>query len=926
MPEDDDDMPDIDWNDMKYFRAINPDDEKPDIIEDSDNDDMLDIDENEKKYFQAIDLNIKKPDINEDSDNDNWLDIDENKIKYFQAIDLNLKSLNLYEDSDNDDMSDIDEQINKENAQKPLIKLDFPSNKTHIEKKNTFSQTSNQNDTDDFKLDLNIFSEKKSVMVENDDKSVFNYNDEKDGFNINLVEKIDYGFPEIMVIFDKEILNRIIKLIQKTHPNNKYTVKNLGLNNALYKGSAVSRDLLSYLETLSDSKIPHQLVLGGKHNPYLDLKESNKLAQLIGVILCSGSIIIIPKSNYSLYLYFKKGSRREEDYILFLRNLINSIFGKESVSLNPNFSKEENILMSYKLDHISIIYELIKFGLNPKEKKIPEWIFDKEEYKKNCLKGIVNSLARFNYSVTKNKDIYYGDLSISFEKSSESLIRDIKLILHSYDIETSQIYSRQNKKPDPRTGKYYNRYNLVVQKKNSINLIIENFLMSKIWDIEKIKIENYFSKYNIDLNSVLYYDEKYIVRKDFVYSKKLTLELINLFEISGNYSDLVKNFNLEFPEYGFNVLGNDNIIKYIKNFFKEPEVILAYGHDGYNNWYQNNARIRYGSTLESITIPFGILIQIYRKIFQILTQNFFIIDDDYLIDLLYNYLDNSLMKTSNPNSSITIKKFGRISYMIHESNGRIIFRKYFLLIAKFIKRIKQTTTNKKRVSFYQMKREFEALFYHHQQIKQIIDDLSNNFNVDLKVGFDADYRWHNLMFQWKLTNFNSISNDNIKENLGLLFDKIENGDYDNDMFQIKNPTCSDFYISHTRSKPLRNTDLKPYIKPLLINKIVLTRTDSFVGNKLINYTKESEEFYRLNYKKYYNDIFNGEDNVYHNKLQEFIMENDEYVIATEVLVWREINIPNLDIDYISGHIDFLFYFKNCLYICDYKPNNQYQRK
>lgn len=35
-----------------------------------------------------------------------------------------------------------------------------------------------------------------------------------------------------------------------------------------------------------------------------------------------------------------------------------------------------------------------------------------------------------------------------------------------------------------------------------------------------------------------------------------------------------------------------------------------------------------------------------------------------------------------------------------------------------------------------------------------------------------------------------------------------------------------------------------------------------------------------------------------------------------------INFPLLNIDFLSGHIDFLFFLNNCLYVCDYKPEHR----
>ena len=83
MPDGDNDMPDIDENEIKYFRVHNPDNKKPDIVEESSNDDMPNIDENEIKYFRVHNPDNKKPDIVEESSNDDMPNIDIISITYF---------------------------------------------------------------------------------------------------------------------------------------------------------------------------------------------------------------------------------------------------------------------------------------------------------------------------------------------------------------------------------------------------------------------------------------------------------------------------------------------------------------------------------------------------------------------------------------------------------------------------------------------------------------------------------------------------------------------------------------------------------------------------------------------------------------------------------------------------------------------------
>ena len=53
MPKDDN-MPDIDENEMKYFQVNNPNNKKPDVVEEAYNDDLLTINKNNVKYFRSF--------------------------------------------------------------------------------------------------------------------------------------------------------------------------------------------------------------------------------------------------------------------------------------------------------------------------------------------------------------------------------------------------------------------------------------------------------------------------------------------------------------------------------------------------------------------------------------------------------------------------------------------------------------------------------------------------------------------------------------------------------------------------------------------------------------------------------------------------------------------------------------------------------
>jgi len=863
MSDDDDDMPDIEEEDIVYFRHDNPDREKPDLEEDSFNEDLPNINENNIKFFGIPNVTFNFPDITH------------NQVK--------SKTLALKKEI-------LEEEIKTLSKERDYKGLKYFNHKFNI---NEVQKVQN--------LVINKHSKKEQEI---------------------------YDLPEEKAIIEREELKRVIEEIKTKHFGRNYTIKSLSeyagtnLSNAYSKGSVVSLNSLEKLEYLANRKIQHTIVLGNKSSKRIILERSTKLAELIGFVIVSGSINIHKSENsknkgYSLYIHFRKRNR-SEILINHIKSLVKKLFNIDESKIEIIKNKTDKVI-AFRIYSLPICYELFIHGINPDNNIVPNWIFDKEEFIIHCLKGLFNGYGDFDLTLPEYKDSVYGNFSLLFEKASPfsvEIAKDYKKLCGKLEIETTKIYKRKSSKEDPTI-----RVIVKINKKDSYVKFLD-IIKPLIWDIKKGRIYDFFLKAGINPDTIFHYNEDYLLQQEFNYRKELAEYLLSLFEEYGNYDDVIEAFNESINKCTKKPLGKDRIISYIKTLFEEGDYFKCYGSEGYEQWYNNNSRILIGRDLESTTIPYYLNIQIFREIYQILSNNLFDIDNTVVIKSVSNYFIHKKMVKFARINEPNLLEFGRFSKLLKDIPSKNLL-KHFDYIIKFIKEINYHTEKNIRISYVKLANRYKILFYHHQHVKQIIEDLKAEFSKEFKVGFDQEYRWHRLRFKHHPTNLLKINKTTLFKKLIWLFEKISKMDYDVDIFRLENPRCSDFIITGSRSKPIQSEILLPYIKKLYDKEIIKEKGESVLGSRLIKYVNMAERYYKNKFlPKSYNCFLSDEGNIYHNQLQNFIFRKDSDIIATELLVWLEINFPLLNIDYLSGHIDFLFFFNNCLYVCDYKPEHR----
>jgi len=185
MPDDDDEMPDIDEDDIVYFRHDNPDNEKPDLAEDSFYDDLPNINPNDIVYFR-----------NNSSDN-SYPNIDPNQITSFPTISsrpriqrkrINVTPLNLNLNNE-EKQTEIEDLIN---TGRNIIQKEMKNNLT-IKKSYKNINYNNEN----FKREL---KEKLEVVAGN----ILNKYDLK---SLDKKALIDFAFE----LFNHAVINKGIK-------------------------------------------------------------------------------------------------------------------------------------------------------------------------------------------------------------------------------------------------------------------------------------------------------------------------------------------------------------------------------------------------------------------------------------------------------------------------------------------------------------------------------------------------------------------------------------------------------------------------------------------------------------------------------------------------------------------------------------------
>jgi intein/homing endonuclease len=151
------------------------------------------------------------------------------------------------------------------------------------------------------------------------------------------------------------------------------------------------------------------------------MKESNDLAELVGIILGDGSFYI-DSQHHQLDVSFN--SINEKDYFTFVKKLLEKIIHKKIYKKIDGKANCIHLRLNRKKD----VLALLKFSLIVPGNKIrncvtiPSWIIRNETYLKHCIRGLIDT----DGSVYRMSQRDYKLIRIEFKNVNKKLLFDAR--------------------------------------------------------------------------------------------------------------------------------------------------------------------------------------------------------------------------------------------------------------------------------------------------------------------------------------------------------------------------------------------------------------------------------------------------------------------------------------------------------------------
>lgn len=219
----------------------------------------------------------------------------------------------------------------------------------------------------------------------------------------------------------RQYLRNNYRSLVSTDKNLKWTLKNL-----IYKNKSIGDKQLSSICRITGTKASKFNLKNANFHPERNFGDTlnkteeikfngvnSKFAEFIGIMLGDGNIY---RNNVRIML-----DKREKEYKEYIKDLSSVLFG---IKLHEFENKETNQLSLYKWS-VRLSDLLVNFGLMRGNKinnklGIPEWIKNRKEYAKNCLRGLVDTDGCV-YFCKRDKRMY-----IKFTSASDILLKEVK--------------------------------------------------------------------------------------------------------------------------------------------------------------------------------------------------------------------------------------------------------------------------------------------------------------------------------------------------------------------------------------------------------------------------------------------------------------------------------------------------------------------
>ncbi len=153
-------------------------------------------------------------------------------------------------------------------------------------------------------------------------------------------------------------------------------------------------------------------------------KRSVELAELIGIILGDGGL----PGNHQLIISFN--SQTDKEYSLFLVKILGKLFSIDyHIHARKNCNGADIVVSSSNLVDFLLKQGLIVGNKVKNRVDIPDWIYDKLDYQKACLRGLVDTDGSFYCHQYNSNGKNYKYLKLCFANCSRPLLISVLKIL-----------------------------------------------------------------------------------------------------------------------------------------------------------------------------------------------------------------------------------------------------------------------------------------------------------------------------------------------------------------------------------------------------------------------------------------------------------------------------------------------------------------
>ncbi len=158
--------------------------------------------------------------------------------------------------------------------------------------------------------------------------------------------------------------------------------------------------------------------------------KSIQLAELIGVILGDGGM----SGNHQLTISFN--SKTDKEYSVFLGKILRKLFSIDHhIHPRKGCNGADMVVSSSNLIDFLLKQGIVTGNKVKNQVDIPDWINDKPEYQKACLRGLIDTDGSFYRHRYNSNGRNYTYLKLCFASRSKPLLNSVLRILRKFNFD-----------------------------------------------------------------------------------------------------------------------------------------------------------------------------------------------------------------------------------------------------------------------------------------------------------------------------------------------------------------------------------------------------------------------------------------------------------------------------------------------------------